>query len=422
MIVIDEGNIRRGSINDDHRRRRDVRRHARAGRSSGAADSPGDGTRRELHRRSRAREALLKTAVGTAVEAERTDRVGIAEAIAILERPASATGAPAQSALADCSSASVPASTIRRRSSGAGADSRAWRERFYATARSRAASTMLALREIVDRLALSSDPKTVVLITEGVLVGRNFADTAWVPERTAAAAVSLYGLRVDNEQFDAAMPRISPTRRADRELLVEGLDHVVGLARGTVFPLGANPQATFARLNLELSGTTCSRSSPRASDRDGKAHQISIGVSRRGVTCARGVSSLSMPVRRGKPVDARLMDVLKSPLLLSDFGLQVTTFTYRDPESAKLKVLVAARDGAGARCTGESGASSYYVTDEKKTSWRPMSSRRSTRPGPPSPHRSGTSPARFWSIPACTIVKLAVIDGDGRARLDRAHI
>ena len=323
------------------------------------------------------------------------------------------SGVPAQSVLADLFERECPGDhdqasldACRRKLEGLA-------RTVHASARSRSASTMLALREIVDRLAFSSDPKTVVLITEGVLVGRNFADTAWVPERTAAAAVSLYALRVDNEQFDAAMPRISPTRRADRELLLEGLDHLVGLARGTVFPLGANPQATFARLNLELSGHYLLSFQPQPGDRDGKAHQISIGVSRPGVTlrARREFSMNAGPA--GKPIDARLMDVLKSPLLLSDFGLHVTTITLRDPDSAKLKVLVAAQieraPGSPQRL-----ALSYYVTDEKNsivaTHLEPALDGASAGELAPQRHFTGS----FLADPGRYLVKLAVIDDDGR--------
>ena len=412
MIVVDEANIRRGSINAV------VKAALEFVDTLGRADRvavqilPGAGpllnftTDHDLVKR------VLRTAVGTAIEAERTDRVGVAEAIAILESPMS-SGVPAQSVLADLFERECPGDhdqasldACRRKLEGLA-------RTVHASARSRSASTMLALREIVDRLAFSSDPKTVVLITEGVLVGRNFADTAWVPERTAAAAVSLYALRVDNEQFDAGMPRISPTRRADRELLLEGLDHLVGLARGTVFPLGANPQATFARLNLELADYYLLSFQPQPGDRDGKAHQISIGVSRPGVTL-RARREFSMDAGpAGKPIDARLMDVLKSPLLLSDFGLHVTTITLRDPDSAKLKVLVAAQIE---RAPGslQRLALSYYVTDEKNsivaTHLEPALDGASAGELAPQRHFTGS----FLADPGRYLVKLAVIDDDGR--------
>jgi VWFA-related protein len=413
MIVIDEANIRRGSINAI------IVAASSFIDTLGRADRvavqilPGAGPVVNFTADHALVKRVLRTAVGTAVEAERTDRVGVAEAIAILERPWSGPGVPAQSALADLFERECPGEHDQASLDRCRRELEGLARTVYATARSRAASTMVALREIVDRLALSSDPKTVVLITEGVLVGRNFADAAWVPERTAAAAVSLYGLRVDNEQFDAAMSRISPTRRADRDLLVEGLDHLVGLARGAVFPLGANPQATFARLNLELSGYYLLSFQPQPSDRDGKAHQISIGVSRPGVTLRtrREFSVDAGPT--GKPIDARLMDMLKSPLLLSDFGLHVTTFSYRDPETAKLKVLVAAQVDRAAS-SPENLALAYYVTDEHNnivgTHVEPVLDAPKSVEAGRQRHFTGS----FLVDPGRFNVKLAVIDGDGR--------
>jgi VWFA-related protein len=413
MVVIDEANIRRGSINA-------IIEAASTfidtlGRSDRVAVQilPGSGPVVNFTADHALVKRVLRTAVGTAVEADRTDRVGVVEAIAILERPWSGPGVPAQSALADLFERECPGEHDQASLDRCRRELEGLARTVYGAARSRAASTMLALREIVDRLALTSDPKTMVLITEGVLVGRNFADSAWVPERTSAAAVSLYGLRVDNEQFDAGMPRISPTRRADRDLLVEGLDHLVGLARGAVFPLGANPNATFARLNLELSGYYLVSFQPQSSDRDGKAHQISIGVSRPGVTLrARREFSVDAGVP-GRPAHARLMDVLKSPLLLSDFGLHVTTFTYRDPDSSRLKVLVAAQIDR-ARGSPENLALAYYVTDEKNnivaTHVEPSLDAPKSAESARQRHFTGS----FQADPGRYGVKVAVIDDDGR--------
>ncbi|HYN07440.1 MAG TPA: VWA domain-containing protein [Vicinamibacterales bacterium] len=414
MIVIDEANIRRGSINA-------IIEAATTfvdtlGRSDRVAVQilPGAGPVLNFTADHALVKRVLHTAVGNAVEAERTNRVGVAEAIEILERPWSGTGVPPQGALAELFERECPGEHDQASIDRCRRELEGLARTVHAAARSRAASTMLALREIVDRLALSSGPKTLVLITEGVLVGRNFADVSWVPERTSAAAVSLYGLRVDNEQVDAAMPRISPTRRADRDLLVEGLDHVVGLARGTVFPLGANPQATFTRLNLELSGYYLLSFQPQTSDRDGKPHQISIGVSRPGVTL-RGRREFSVDTgTRAKPVDARLMDVLKSPVLLSDFGVHVTTFTYRDSDTAKLKVLIAAQIER-APSSPEDLALAYYATDEKNnvvaTHVEPALDAPRSAESARQRHFTGS----FLVDPGRYGVKLAVIDGEGRA-------
>ena len=361
MIVIDEGNIRRGSVS------KIIDAAVSFIDSLGRADRvglqiiPGTGPLVNFTADHEQVKRLIRTAVGATVEAERTDRVGIAEAIEVLERPFTTTGGVPQGPLADlfereCPGEHDPESLSRCRRTLEGLA-----RVVHSNARTRTSATMVALREIVERLAGSSNPKTVVLITEGIIVGRQFADVSWVADRTAAASVSFYGLRVDSEVFDAAMSRRSPTRKADRDLLVDGLDMVVGLARGTVLPLSLNGAATFARLNLELSGHYLLSFRPEPGDRDGKSHQIEINVTRRDVTMRSRRQFTVDPATRERPVNARLVDALRSPLLLSDIGLQVTTFVYRDVESGKLKVLVSAEiDRANA--TGSLGLA-YYVTD-----------------------------------------------------------
>lgn len=413
MIVVDESYIRKGSIT------KIVDAAAAFIDTLGQADRvalqiiPGTGPVVNFTSDHALVKRLLKTAVGTAVEAAKTDRVGVAEALEILERPSPAPGTPIQGALADLFERECPGdhdevslARCRRQLEGLA-------RTVYANARAQAAATLVSLREIVERLAVTSDPKTVVLITEGVLVGRQFADVSWIAERTSAASVSFYALRVDNEQFDAAISRISPTRRADRELLVDGLNMVVGLARGTVFPLALNPRLTFARLNLELSGHYLLSFRPEPGDRDGKAHGIAIGVARRNVDLRARREFTVDPTTREKPVNARLVDALRSPLLLSDLDIRVTTLTYRDVDVAKLKVLIAAEiDRTNA--TGDLGLA-YYVTDRNGNV---VTTQVEPSLGPP-PASSDRLPQSFTGAvlvePGLYHLKLASVDQQGRS-------
>jgi VWFA-related protein len=411
MIVIDEGNLKRGSVS------KIIDAAVSFIDSLGRADRvglqiiPGAGPLVNFTADHEQVKRLIRTAVGTRVEAERTDRVGIAEAIEILERPFTTTGGAPQGPLADLFERECPGehdveslTRCRRMLEGLA-------RVVHANTRSHTTQTLVALREIVERLTGSSDAKTVVLITEGIVVGRQFADVSWVADRTAAASVSFYGLRVDSEVFDAAQARRSPTRKADRDLLVDGLDMVVGLARGTVLPLSLDGAATFARLNLELSGHYLLSFRPEPGDRDGKSHQIDITTRRRDVTLRSRRQFTVDASTRERPVNTRLVDALRSPLLLSDIGLQVTTFVYRDVESGRLKILVSSEiDRANA--TGSLGIA-YYVTDRDG---KVIASQLEIEtPAPAAGSRAQYFTGSVLVDPGLFNLKFAVVDQQGRS-------
>ena len=361
MLVVDEANIRRGAISPV------IDAIAAYVDTLGSADRvavqiiPGAGPIVNFTTDHALVKRVLKTAVGAVVEADRTDRVGIAEAIAILDRPFMTSGPTPQGPLADLFERECPGEHDTASLTRCQQTLQNLARVVHANARARTTATMLALREIVERLAFSSEAKTVVLITEGVLVGKEFADVSWVADRTAAAAVSFYALRLDNEQLDAAMARRSPSRKEDRELLVDGLNYLVGLARGTVFPFSADGRATFARLTLELSGHYLISFRPEPADRDGKEHKIDIGVARRGLELRSRRAFTLEAAPRERPMETRLAEALRAPLLQSDIGLRTTTMTYRDAETGRLKVLVGTEIDRPTE-TGQLGLA-YYVID-----------------------------------------------------------
>jgi hypothetical protein len=220
---------------------------------------------------------MLDRAVGQAVEADQTGKVGVAEALGvveetdqyawqgIIERECAGDVAPA--AIADCRKQLEIAVRI-----------------VYSQTRVNTSASLLSLRQIIDRLSLTSEPKTIVLISEGIVIDRNIGDLSWVGPRTAAARASLYGIRLSAQGYDVSLGRTSPTRERDQQLLAEGMDMLIGAGRGTVIPIAVNADAVFNRLGLELSGYYLLSFEPGANDRDGKPHQIAVNTTRGGTT------------------------------------------------------------------------------------------------------------------------------------------
>ena len=57
----------------------------------------------------------------------------------------------------------------------------------YQASRTQTASSLLSLRGIVQRLTGSTAPKTIVFITEGVVIEKNITDVSWVGDLTAGS-------------------------------------------------------------------------------------------------------------------------------------------------------------------------------------------------------------------------------------------
>jgi tetratricopeptide (TPR) repeat protein len=161
---------------------------------------------------------------------------------------------------------------------------------------------------------------------------------------------------------DSSVRGQSPTHYEDHDLFVEGLDRLTGEARGTVLPIAVNANAVFARLDLELSGYYLLSFEPDLVDRDNKAHDISVQVSRPGVTIRSRPQFKVAASPTTKTSDELLVEALRNPLPLSDVGVKLTTFTYRDDTSNKLKVLISTEIDRAFNPAGNFSLG-YIVTD-----------------------------------------------------------
>ena len=209
------------------------------------------------------------------------------------------------------------------------------------------ANSMTALRHLLRRLQPIPGPKTLVYITEGLVIDRDFGLVSWAGEETAAARAAIYALRVVPSDTDTTQRRPSETQVFDRDLAALGLEALVGQTRGSLQTTFGRAEAAIDRLSLELTGYYLIGFEPEASDRDGKAHDITVRVTRPGVTI-RARRQFVAPVATAARADEDLIrDALRQPLPATDVPLKVTTHTYKDPGTDKVKVLVSAAFGNG---------------------------------------------------------------------------
>ena len=214
-------------------------------------------------------------------------------------------------------------------------------QQILSLARERTRNSLIALRYLFERVATSDTPKTMVFLSEGLLLDRDNADVAWVGPRAAAAHIVLYVLQLDAPETDVTYRGTSPSRHDDRLLLRQGLDQLAGLARGDVFRIVANADFAFQRLSLELSGYYLLSFEPQPGDRDGKPHKIRIDVRRKDLTL-RARREFSVGPAASRSTDDVVVETLRAPLLAPDIPVKLTTYTFQDPDSARLKIILVA--------------------------------------------------------------------------------
>jgi len=284
-----------------------------------------------------------------------TYRIGVSEAMAIVQGDRTALNVVT---LRECASApsaeerDLCLRTVMSESQG-----------IYSTVVERAQTAFSTLRQIVDRLSRTSTPKTIVYISEGVVLERP-GDGAWLGPIAARGQITIYGLQIDTFSGEASVGRQPVTSSRDKTLAREGLDVIAGSTRGTVFQILGNGDGAFERLSAELSGYYLLGFETESGDRDGKPHKIKVALQgRSGVTVrARNEFAIDPPTSRGD--DALLKETLQAPMLAKDIGLKLTTYTLRDPDSDKLRILMAAEIDRAGNAEG-SLALAYSLVDDK---------------------------------------------------------
>ncbi len=205
--------------------------------------------------------------------------------------------------------------------------------------------TLRGLRDLLSGLKTVDAPKTLILISEGFVLD-DVGFTVEVGTLASAARTSVYALQLDQQMFDATGGAASSSVFSDRDARAQGLETLVGTARGTVVAVTGSGSTFFQRLEAELSGyyLVAVESDPR--DRDGKPHPIRIDVPRRGATvrARRQFVSTADDTRLRTPREA-VAAGLGTPLLLSALPLRVASFALRDPERGKIQLLIHADVG-----------------------------------------------------------------------------
>ncbi len=233
-------------------------------------------------------------------------------------------------------------------------------------ARNRAQESVIGLEALIKRLPPSSTPKVLVYISEGMVLDRERAQLSWLGPRAAAAHVTVYALHLMQAETDASRARPAASYTADRILEEDGLALMAGATRGDVFRIMGNSEFAFQRLSLELSGYYLLGFEAEAGDRNGRPHAIKVDVKRRGATVRSRREFTIDPVAATDTANAEIIAVLRDPLPATDIPIKVATYSFQDPGSSKLRLLVAAEIDRSVNTQGQVSVGYVLVDFQNK--------------------------------------------------------
>jgi VWFA-related protein len=209
----------------------------------------------------------------------------------------------------------------------------------YAETRDRALSLLSALRSVLQRFTRTPEPKTVIVISGGLVLEQDYAQFSWFAQLVARAQATIYTIFILGPQFEASLQRMPVQYREDVTLAEDGLSHITDLGKGSLFRLSTDPEPIFNRIALELSGYYLLGFEADDADREDRPHRLKVEVPRRSGIEVRARREFSAATTAVQTVEALLSETMRATLPASDIRLKATTYTLREPDGA-LRILV----------------------------------------------------------------------------------
>lgn len=213
---------------------------------------------------------------------------------------------------------------------------------FAQQARTEARLSIEALTQLIARLSQIEGQKTLVLVSEGLVAEPRLFDLGALGAAAQVARVTIYVLQLDTPLQDAADSNVSPTLQADRLVRADGLARLAGSARGALFTLVGSDPYPFRRILRELSGYYLVAFEATDAERSGRTHRIAVRADVPGaVVRARPVMHIPATLTAAA-TGSNIERLLRSPRLSTELPVRVAAYTFQDPASSQLRVLVSA--------------------------------------------------------------------------------
>ena len=335
MLLIDQGNIRTGSARAVMNSTKKFVDTLTPEDRVAVVAVPGPGELVDFTtNHDRVREALLRI-VGHATAIKSRFNLSITEAMAIYMR------ADAQLALQvivrECSqtAAAADAERCEREVERDAAD-------VVNQVRQRTADSVHGMRAVLKSLAGLEGPKSVILISEGLIFEGLGNETDDLASTAADSRATLDILLLDVPMFDVTQATLPTTPREDRSLQVTGLEQLAGASRGTLYRINTSAEFAFDRISRALDGYYLLGVESRPDDRNGRRHRLTVKSARRGLTIRSRRSFMSTVSAKATTPEEAVNRAIRSPLPINDLPMKVSTWTYKEPGSNKVRVLIAA--------------------------------------------------------------------------------
>lgn len=273
-------------------------------------------------------------------------------------------------------------------------------------------ASLRGMREVLRSIGGLEGPKSVILISEGLVLEGLSNDVDDIAAIAADSRASLDVMLLDVPSVDVSESQRPSTPREDRDKQVEGLESLAGLARGALHRVITSGDNAFVRIMRSISGHYLLGVEARPRDRDGRRHRIQVKTNRRGVTLysRRGFLAPTAPAATNA-ADA-VGRALRAPLTLNDLPMRIATWTYKEPGGARVRLLLTAEVERNLDQALDYTAGLLVIDRNNKVVASNVEPRKFTA-SPVDPGRSVYSGSVLLQ-PGTYLVRFAVADSEGR--------
>lgn len=230
-----------------------------------------------------------------------------------------------------------------------------------------------AFGAIAEAMTTIDGPKTLVLVSEGLLIdGRSGTALQAFAKKAEAARVTLYALQPQIPLMEAGSGGgpTSTSRNLDRQIGLDGLASAAVAARGAAFSITGTANFALTQIDKETSGYYLLAFERDDKDKNNERVPIDVKVNRAGfdVRARSGVTpqpTTPTAPSSSAPADpkAAIGDLIRWPLATTEIVMDADVYvTRRDPMLPNAQALVAMEFGADDAAISAIG---YEVTDVK---------------------------------------------------------